>query len=185
MNIVLFLLPIIFLVLLFLLYKFSFEIFAVFDGIKLNGYLSIKIFKIRIINLKIHVGKLLNIKKTIYIAPFIKIEKYKENGNKFLLKIFKKINISEIDLFLDGGIKENAFYTAIITSSFLTFLNGIFGGIDNVIINSSVNGTFKDNMFMLSSRIKLKLSLIQILISMISVNNMNKIEKRADNNSGE
>ena len=171
MNIVLLILLIFIIIAIILVIKIPIEVIIAIDLYKRNGYMGIKIFFIKMLKLKLHLGKNLNIKKSIYVFPFIKYEKYKDKGTNFLFNLSKKMQVKNINIYVDGGVKENAFLSAMIISIIGSVVSNLFLSLKlsnkKINLEKSENTMFNENIFLVTSKANVKISLFESMVALI------------------
>lgn len=175
--IVFFIVSLLFLILIF---PFKARFMGHFNLIEKKGFYSFKIWRIKILcgrifvnnENKIQIENMNNKLKGGYENNFMK-----EWGKKLL----KVVAVKKVELFFNGGIKQNSFSSAILCGSANLLISLLYSFLsqtyENVKLYEDVTPTFDNNSLELTFDFVVEVSILQIITSLIKTKIKNRKEQ--------
>lgn len=156
--------------LLFIVFPFKTRIMSHINILEKKGFYSIKSWRLRLLCGKIYVDK--NNKIQIENTNNMIKDRYKDDYMKYFIKnLLLAMEIKKLELFFNGGFKNNSFSSAMMCGSVLLFVDSLYSFLSqqyaDVKLFEDIEPTFDYDSFELTFDFVAEISLIKIFISFI------------------
>jgi hypothetical protein len=171
-------------VLLVLIFPFKTRFMCHLNVLKIKGFYSAKIWRIRFLCGKIYAnenGEIITENSADMLS-----KNYNKTYFKFLVKeLAKSVDIKKIELFFTGGFAENSFSSAIlcgsVSSSVQTLYSILTQKYDCVKLYEDIFPTFNHDNLEVTFDVVLSISFLKIILSIIKANFANNKLKEKNN----